>query len=101
MTGAVALITGAGKGIGLEVARQLGRAGDTVLLGVRDASRGEAAARSLAADGVSATVVPLDVTDPATVPAAAEWIEVTYGRLRRVSEVVVAGEGHGVSVIDN
>ncbi len=43
----VVLITGANKGIGFEVARQLGRAGFTVLLGARDAARGEAAAAKL------------------------------------------------------
>ena len=42
----VALITGANKGLGLEIARQLGKQGITVVIGSRDAGRGEAAAQA-------------------------------------------------------
>lgn len=38
----ITLVTGANKGIGLEVARQLGKAGHSILLGARDAGRGQA-----------------------------------------------------------
>ncbi|WP_433442110.1 SDR family NAD(P)-dependent oxidoreductase [Nonomuraea sp. CA-141351] len=66
-----ALVTGANKGIGYEVAAGLAREGMTVLLGSRDRERGEeAAARLRAADGDVRPVV-LDVTDPATIEAAA------------------------------
>ena len=47
----VALITGANKGIGKEIARQLGAQGMTVLVGARDKARGEEAARELTAGG--------------------------------------------------
>jgi NAD(P)-dependent dehydrogenase (short-subunit alcohol dehydrogenase family) len=57
----VALVTGANRGIGLEVCRQLTARGYSVLLGSRDAAKGEAAARSLRAD---VCAVPLDVRDP-------------------------------------
>ena len=76
----VALITGANKGIGYEVARQLGQDhGMTVLVGARDAGRGRAAADKLTALGVDARAVELDVTDPANVAAAARQIERDFG----------------------
>ena len=64
----VALVTGANKGIGLEVARQLGRDhGMSVLIGARDESRGREAADQLQAQGIDARAIRLDVTDPASV----------------------------------
>jgi NAD(P)-dependent dehydrogenase (short-subunit alcohol dehydrogenase family) len=77
----IALITGANKGIGLATARLLGEAGMTVLIGARDAERGEAAAKSLAEDGLDASFVPLDVTSEESVRAAAELVAATHGRL--------------------
>ncbi|MGF1933522.1 MAG: SDR family NAD(P)-dependent oxidoreductase [Nostoc sp. ChiQUE02] len=47
LKGKVALITGANKGIGYEIARQLGSRGATVLVGARDIKRGEEAANKL------------------------------------------------------
>ncbi|MFN8075097.1 MAG: SDR family oxidoreductase [Kineosporiaceae bacterium] len=77
----IALVTGATKGIGFEIARQLGAAGVTVLVGARDADRGEHAVAQLAAGGADAAAVRLDVTDAASVAAAAAWIDERYGRL--------------------
>ncbi|NBE81665.1 SDR family oxidoreductase [Micromonospora rubida] len=81
MTTMTALITGANKGIGYETARQLGARGMTVLIGARDADRGREAEQKLRADGVDATFVPLDVTDEASVAAAAAWVAERYDRL--------------------
>ena len=64
------LITGANKGLGFETARRLLALGHTVYVGARDRERGEDAAHRL-----SARFVPLDVTDDASVAAAAAWIE--------------------------
>lgn len=77
----IALVTGATRGIGVEIARGLGAAGVTVLLGARDLDRGERWAQDLAADGVTAEAVQLDVTDDASVGAAAAWIDARFGRL--------------------
>jgi NAD(P)-dependent dehydrogenase (short-subunit alcohol dehydrogenase family) len=77
----IALVTGANKGIGLETARQLAARGITVLLGARDAGRGQAAADALKGEGLDVTFVPLDVADPATVREAAARVGETYGRL--------------------
>ncbi|MEV4354666.1 SDR family oxidoreductase [Nonomuraea sp. NPDC049625] len=66
-----ALVTGANKGIGYEVAAGLARTGMTVLLGSRDRARGEEAAARLRAEGGDVRPVLLDVTDPATIDAAA------------------------------
>ncbi|MEV0287695.1 SDR family oxidoreductase [Kribbella sp. NPDC050820] len=77
----IALVTGANKGIGKEIARQLGAAGFTVLAGSRDLARGAAAAKELVAEGYEVEAVQLDVTDEASVRAAAGRIEAEYGRL--------------------
>lgn len=77
----IALITGANKGIGFEVARQLGEAGAVVLVGARDGARGERAAASLADRGVAAVPVRIDVTDAGSAAEAAAEIERRYGRL--------------------
>ncbi len=81
MTDKIALITGANKGIGKEIARQLGVLGMTVLIGARDPQRGEEAAAELKANGADAQAIILDVTNPAIIDAAAAKIESDYGRL--------------------
>ena len=77
----IALVTGANKGIGFEVARQLGRANHRVLLGARDATLGAAVAAALCTEGVAASCLQLDLTDMATIRAAAATIEAEHGRL--------------------
>jgi NAD(P)-dependent dehydrogenase (short-subunit alcohol dehydrogenase family) len=77
----IALITGANKGIGLETARQLGRRGSHVLIGARDAARGQAAASQLAGEGIAAEAITLEVTDVASISAAVQEVERRHGRL--------------------
>jgi NAD(P)-dependent dehydrogenase (short-subunit alcohol dehydrogenase family) len=79
--GDIALISGANKGIGLEIARGLGAKKIKVLVGARDAARGQAAVDTLKAEGADARFVELNVTDPGTVQRAAQWIEKEFGRL--------------------
>ncbi len=65
----IALVTGANRGIGLEVCRQLAHSQMRVLLGARDPSKGEAAARLMAQGGLDVEAVALDVTDAASIQA--------------------------------
>ena len=57
----VVVVTGANKGIGFEVSRELGRAGFTVLLGARDTTRGEEAASKLRSEGLDVRFVAADL----------------------------------------
>jgi NAD(P)-dependent dehydrogenase (short-subunit alcohol dehydrogenase family) len=74
----VALVTGANRGIGLQIARELAAHGFIVLVGSRNLEHGEAAAKSIGAD---ARALQLDVTDRASIAAAAERIRIELGRL--------------------
>ncbi|MBN3908095.1 MAG: SDR family oxidoreductase [Nostoc sp. NMS1] len=77
----IVLVTGANKGLGLEIARQLGGSGLTTLVGARDAERGQAAVQTLRGKGFSAHLIALDVTDEASIEAAAQSIESDFGHL--------------------
>jgi len=74
----VALVTGANKGIGLQIAKDLAERGLTVLVGSRNLKRGEEAAKRV---GPDAYAIQLDVTDQASITAAAERIRNEFGRL--------------------
>lgn len=76
-----AFITGSNRGIGFEVARQLARVSHRVILGARDYEEGLEAKRILTREGFAAELKRLDVTDAATVLAAAVEIEAEFGRL--------------------
>ena len=78
---AIALITGANRGIGLETARQLGASGVRTIIAARDASNGAQAAEELRAQGIDAGSVTLDVTSPASVREAAAQVTKDYGSL--------------------
>jgi NAD(P)-dependent dehydrogenase (short-subunit alcohol dehydrogenase family) len=77
----VALVTGANRGIGLEVVRQLAARGFAVLLGARDARKGEEAASSLRQSGLKVLPVRLDVTDQQSIEAARLMVEEQFGKL--------------------
>jgi NAD(P)-dependent dehydrogenase (short-subunit alcohol dehydrogenase family) len=79
--GAIALVTGANKGIGYEIARGLGAKKIAVLIGAWDEARGQAAAAKLRGEGADARFVPLDVTRKETISQAAQWIEDQFGHL--------------------
>jgi NAD(P)-dependent dehydrogenase (short-subunit alcohol dehydrogenase family) len=71
MDNAIALVTGANKGIGREIARQLAAAGHTVYVGSRDAGRGRDAVADIGGD---ARLLVLDVREAASVAAAAQQV---------------------------
>jgi NAD(P)-dependent dehydrogenase (short-subunit alcohol dehydrogenase family) len=77
----IALITGANKGIGFETARQLGQQQVTILLGARDAAKGEAAAARLRGEGLDVRALPLDVTDTESIRQAVDRVAQEFGRL--------------------
>ncbi|MGV9678916.1 SDR family oxidoreductase [Nocardia sp. NPDC003482] len=91
-----ALITGANKGIGFEVARGLAARGATVLVGARDEGRGRAATEKLTAEGFDARFVHLDVTDADSIDRAAAWIGAEFAALDvLVNNAGITGELEG------
>jgi NAD(P)-dependent dehydrogenase (short-subunit alcohol dehydrogenase family) len=74
----VALVTGANKGIGLQIAKDLAARGFSVVVGSRNLEAGEVAAKSVGGD---ARAVQIDVTNQASIAAAAERVRTELGRL--------------------
>ena len=74
-------MTGANRGIGLEVVRQLAHDGYLAILGARDAAKGAAAADQLRAEGLDVELRQLDVSDPDSVAAFGAALERDHGRL--------------------
>ncbi|MEV4161896.1 SDR family oxidoreductase [Nonomuraea dietziae] len=89
----IALVTGANKGIGYEIAAGLGTLGYRVGVGARDEARRESAVEKLRAAGVDAFGVPLEVTSDQSVTDAADLIERQAGRLDvLVNNAGISGE---------
>ena len=72
----IALVSGANRGLGLEISRQLGKLGMHVWLGARDKEEGLKAEAQLRSEGLDATFLQLDITDPATIENALDKIRV-------------------------
>lgn len=77
----VALVTGANRGIGLEVVHQLAKRGLHVVLGVRDQAKGEMAARSLTREGLSVFPHQLNVTDQQSIDRLFADVTAEFGQL--------------------
>ena len=79
----VAVVTGANKGIGYEIARILASEGFTTVVASRNPSLGSAAVAQLkaAAPEAAVDVVQLDITEPASVAACAEFLKTKYGKV--------------------
>jgi NAD(P)-dependent dehydrogenase (short-subunit alcohol dehydrogenase family) len=77
----VALVTGANKGIGFEITRQLAQAGVRVILGARHAQRAKIAASTLKSQGLNVSTLALDITSQASISSAAAAINSEHARL--------------------
>ncbi len=77
----IALVTGANKGIGLGIARELGKVGFTVLVGARNATLGEEAAAKLQGEGLDARFILVDLVQHESIKAAAASIEAQFQHL--------------------
>jgi NAD(P)-dependent dehydrogenase (short-subunit alcohol dehydrogenase family) len=77
----ITLITGANRGMGFELALELGQKGQRIIIGARNVKKGQAAVEKLAGQGVSAALVQLDVTDQASIAAAVKQLKQDCGRL--------------------
>jgi len=81
MRGKIVLVTGATSGIGLETARALARMGAHVVIGARDAARGQVVVDELLKRGASAELLPIDLASWASVRRAFERFATTHPRL--------------------
>ncbi len=94
---AVAVVTGANRGLGLETARQLAHAGIRVVMSSRSADSGEAACERLALEGLDVLYHPLDVTSEAAIAVLGEFVRSRYGRIDiLVNNAGVLLDGHGL-----
>jgi NAD(P)-dependent dehydrogenase (short-subunit alcohol dehydrogenase family) len=92
----VALITGANKGIGFEVARQIAKAGWTVIVAARNEELGKQAAAKLQSEGLDAHFVLIDLNAHQTAAAAAETIRSQFGKLDLlINNAAIASAGNG------
>jgi len=99
IAGKAAIVTGAASGIGLGIARALGRAGARVMLADIRGDEAAAAAEALRGEGLEARAIRLDVSDRAAVEEAAVEVERAFGRL----DIAVNNAGismHGVPMTD-
>jgi len=77
----VAVVTGANRGIGLEICRQLAASGLNVVLTSRDAAKGKAACKTLTSAGLQVIYRRLDVTSVRAIRALAEFMQNEFGRI--------------------
>jgi NAD(P)-dependent dehydrogenase (short-subunit alcohol dehydrogenase family) len=85
----IALVTGANRGIGLEIAAQLAGRGFHVVMGVRDAAAGTPGADQIRKSGGSADILVLDVADSASIRTAAD----TFGQTHQQLDVLINNAG--------
>ena len=76
----IALVTGANKGLGFEISRQLAKLGIKVILGARDSVKGQQAADKLKQQGLDVDFHQLNVTDVASIEATRDDLEKHFGK---------------------
>lgn len=102
VSGRVAIVTGANRGIGLEICRQLARLGHRVVLTSRDAAKGKAACKSLSDAGLVVTYCKLDVTSARSINALTAFVTRTFGRADiLVNNAGVMLDGRGTRFLDS
>jgi NAD(P)-dependent dehydrogenase (short-subunit alcohol dehydrogenase family) len=90
--GSVALVTGGNKGLGLEIARQLGKQGVRVVIGAREAAKGDVAGAKLKSEGLDVRAVKLDVANTSDVAALPGFFQKHFNRL----DILVNNAGIGI-----
>jgi len=99
--GTIAVVTGANRGIGFEISRQLADRGATVILTARNTAGGKSALKKLGAANRSSQFHPLDVTDEASVVDLHQFLDKAYGRLDVLinnAGIIGDNDGSGLNV---
>ena len=98
----IAVVSGANRGIGFEICRQLARRGVTVVLTSRSAAKGRAAVKALQDEGITVDYHLLDVTNAVGIKALAGYLAKRYGRLDiLVNNAGVLLDPHGSRISDS
>jgi NAD(P)-dependent dehydrogenase (short-subunit alcohol dehydrogenase family) len=97
----IVVVTGANRGIGFEISRQLATRGAQVVLTARKSGAGKAAVKRLAAQNLTVHFQPLDVTSGKSIVALREFLKRTYGRLDVLinnAGIIASGDAPGLKV---
>jgi len=97
----IVVVTGANRGIGLAISRQLATRGAQVVLTARKSGAGKAAVKRLAAQNLTVQFRPLDVTSGKSIVALREFLKRTYGRLDVLinnAGIIASGDAPGLNV---
>ena len=97
----IIVVTGANRGIGFEISRQLANRGAEVILTARKPEVGKAAVKKLAAQNLTVQFQPLDVTSSKSIVALREFLKRAYGRLNVLinnAGIIAKGDAPGLEV---